>query len=230
MTTTTTPGKVLLTALSVSGVLMSVAAHADETLPFVEEHKGSLRFRATLPLPPARGHYRPEVTFTSTGPTSLHFIPAPKIVYYSDPYPGPAGLGFTFHKQDAEAVRLTGASRDGTGHYAFAVEDEYLDLVPTRNSAGHTVAWDAWDAKGSHYRFEEEGSDEYTLRRVTDTNGNRTEYVYSWINGPKLTSIRYNFYDEANPSSTSAVPASATSFATAIEWTTTRTRGSSGCA
>jgi RHS repeat-associated protein len=188
-------------------------ASADETAPFLNS-KGELRFQTWLRLPGARGNYQPSVSFALvTGGAT--FFPAPRITLTPDLY-------YAFVDQSGEGVDpsqdpLGVTNRDGFNHWAVRVERSYLDLVPVIGADGWAVAWDGWDSTGNHYRFEDLAGDrqQYPILKVTDASGNRTEYEYA---GTRLTAIRYNFYDPANPAATSAVPASSTSFASAVEF------------
>lgn len=209
--------KLLRVAVATSVALCKTSALGMEAEPTVI-NKGGLAYRIDIPLPPARGHYQPRATFVlkagyQTNTASYgRFVPAPKIVQ--------TDTGYAYRDLDNEDTDLALQSRDGPGHYALRQEPGYLDLVPTMNSSGNAVAWDAWDSKGTHYRFEGV-TPEFHLHKVIDANGNRTEYVYgrTAANGgmEMLTSIHYNFYDPANPNSTAAVPATATAYAASID-------------
>jgi opacity protein-like surface antigen len=172
---------------------------ADETAPTVES-SGQLEFLVQLRLPAARGHYQPRVSFKNS-----EFIARERIT-----------AGGYFQGGSGESVHLLPVSRDGSGHYALRTEEEYRTFRHILDAGGYVVGWNAWDSKGTHYRYEDVSGlgEEFVLRTVTDANGNRTEYIYS---GSRLTHIRYNFYDPANPTSTAAVPATSTTFASSVD-------------
>ncbi|HEY6003721.1 MAG TPA: hypothetical protein VIV57_12660, partial [Anaeromyxobacter sp.] len=199
---------------------LTPAASADETAPFLNS-KLELRYRVSLQVPFARGHYQPRVTFALVGQSGAFFT-SPRIVTIP-------GEGYVFVDQSGEGLELArdllvSVSRGGTGHWAVLVENSYLDLVQVTAQAA-VVAWDGWDSKGTHYRFEDltGTGQEYLLRRVTDVSDNRTEYQYALVAGTagtvaKLDSISYNFYDPANPDATGPVPTNSTSLASWIKF------------
>jgi RHS repeat-associated protein len=202
-----TSAKTTLLAL-VAAATFSFAAHAQFS---VDESTGEAHYDYDFATPAARGRYQPSLTLSyGSGNTS-------EIGY---------GLGWSLSAQWIEVTR----NSSGTLQYVYVDSGTRKPLVfssvrsgwvaDVDDDAAHLTfqpscnAFVADDIVGNHYVFTGAGTDctgIMYLGRVTDLDGNFTEYSWTVISAPEptflpsgglppageLSQIRYNFYDAA---------------------------------